>query len=254
MSQFRQNPLTGQWVSIAPQRADRPVDVQHNLGEEAEPTCPFCEGNEESTPAESLVLRGGESLSNGPGWKVRVVPNRYPFVEAVTDTAGTTPPDEFFTAHSSEGVQEVIIESPRHATEVTQLSTAEWTDVLGVYRTRLKQLHNDGRWKYVLLFKNSGEAAGASLSHIHSQLVALPTTPDIIDAMSKRFQQHFQRHGRSLLTDLVNREIVEGARVVDEGEHFVALCPFASRQPYEIHVIPKRQAASFAEVADTALP
>ena len=252
MSQFRQNPLTGQWVSIAPQRARRPLDYEPNQ-ETSQRTCPFCQGQEESTPEESLAIRSADSRANGPGWKVRVVANRYPFVTPELDNEDESAASALFPIRPGEGLQEVIIESPRHVSDVTQLSVSEWSDVLLVYRTRLRQLRDDGRWKYVLIFKNSGEAAGASLSHIHSQLIALPSTPADVEAMNDRLRLHFDQHGRSLLADVVEQEIAAGQRVIHESEHFVALCPFASRQPYEMQVIPKRHSANFDEIADAAL-
>ena len=250
MSQFRQNPLTGQWVSIAPNRAERPLEFES--GDSSGGVCPFCEGQESGTPPESLALRNSRDGANGPGWKVRIVPNRYPFVSPV---AGVIPAfsDSLFQIRPSDGIQEVIIESPKHLSGVTDLSTSEWADVLSVYRQRLGQLQADGRWQYALLFKNSGEAAGASLSHIHSQLIALPTVPAAVENMLTRFREHFQKNGSSILTDLIDRECAAGERLVYESEHFVVICPFASRSPYELQIIPRRQAANFSEVADPLL-
>ena len=255
MSQFRQNPLTGQWVSIAPRRAERPMDYAESLDGSPAEVCPFCEGNERDTPLETLALRSADAPPNGPGWQVRVVTNRYPFVSVDhTDDEANLAGDDLFATRSGAGLQEVIIESPQHLTEVTQLSATEWTDVLGVYRQRLEQIQADGRWKYALLFKNSGEQGGASLAHLHSQLVALPTVPAQVAAMWDRFRAHYEQYGRTLLVDIIQRELAAGERVVSEGEHFVALCPFASRQPYEMLVLPKRAIGNFAEATDMELP
>src|SRR5262245_17061859 len=172
MSELRHNPITRQWVIVAENRGARPQDlvVQQVIQDTAH--CPFCEGHEECTPAEVLALRSSESRPNQPGWRVRVVPNKYPAVEA-------SPGSTIAREHDGQmllpglGVHEIIIESPRHLTSVTQLTDAQFTDVIDVYRQRLAELRRCSQFTDAILFKNSGAGGGATLAHLHSQLVAL---------------------------------------------------------------------------------
>lgn len=254
MPQFRQDPITGQWVSIAPQRARRPSDVQDAAQGSAERNCPFCQGREDQTPEEIFALRTPTSAANAPGWRVRVVANKYPFLaESSADPCGLAD-ESFFPCRAAAGVHEVIIESPRHVTSVSELSVAELTDVLAVYRERLRALRRTGRWRYALLFKNSGAAAGASLAHLHSQLVALPDIPERIVNLLARSQKRFDQSGESLWGEMLRRELAAGERLVARTDCFVALCPFASRQPYEMLLLPAERAAHFSDLSDEALP
>jgi len=255
MPHFRQDPITGQWVSVAPERARRPLDFEDALSSASQGDCPFCEGCEDQTPEEVLALRPGGGPANSPGWKVRVVANKYPFVagEASAPT-GTARGDDFFGTAAAAGVHEVIIESPQHLSRVTELSARQLAAVLAVYRDRLRQLRDEGRCPYALIFKNAGRAAGASLEHVHSQLVTLPMVPQrVLDAIG-RAEGFYERTGRSLWEELLQRERASGERVVVETERFIAVCPFASRQPYELRVFPRRWSAHFSELADDALP
>ena len=253
MSQFRQNPITGQWVSIAPKRAERPSDFADASLPDAQASCPFCEGNEQGTPEEVLALRPAGSSENGPGWTVRVVTNKYPFVANTGGNAAPQTASDLLPQLPGVGVQEVIIESPRHVTRMTDLTPDEVRRALGVYRQRLRQLRESEEWAYALLFKNSGAAAGASLEHIHSQLIALPFVPPAVQQSVRRQREYFGQTGRYLISDMILRELNDRERVVCQSEHFVVLCPFASRQPYEMLVIPRFRAANFCEIADDAL-
>ena len=255
MPDFRQDPISGDWVTIAPERAKRPVDFDDSFHPHTSESCPFCEGNEHQTPHEVLALRPHGGITDGPGWSVRVVENKYPFVTA--DDVGN-PARELMglglTHRPAVGVHQVIIESPRHVTRLSELEAGEMRDVLYVYRQRLRELRASQRWPYALVFKNNGAAAGASLSHIHSQLVALPMVPERIVRTLNTASEFFQRRGKSIWCDFIERECEAQQRIVARTERFVALCPFASRQPYEVLVAPLSQAAHFSELADDALP
>ena len=136
--------------------------------------CPFCEGREKTTPGEVLALRPPGSATDGPGWRVRVVPNKFPALEAVDATRSAASHPSPVDVFSGDGVHEVIVESPAHLTSVTQLNDLQFADVLEVYRQRLAALKESKIYRQVLLFKNAGPSAGATLSHVHSQLIAIP--------------------------------------------------------------------------------
>jgi UDPglucose--hexose-1-phosphate uridylyltransferase len=151
------------------------------------------------------------------------------------------------------GVHEVIIESSRHLHSNTEQSLAELTEVLWVYRERLRALASSGQWRYGLIFKNVGFAAGASLEHLHSQVVALPIVPSAIEETLRATAIFHKERRDCYFCDLVRREISEGMRVVAETAHFAAICPFASRFAFETWIIPKRHAAAFSAADEDEL-
>mgnify|MGYP002624017015 CR=1 FL=1 len=256
MAQFRQNPITDQWVSVAPERAARPIDYLSEDGHAAkQAVCPFCAGHEDQTPREILALPSQQQKSETAcPWRVRVVENKYPFVvPRRMEESEDEQPDAMFPSREGRGVHEVVIESPQHYTRVTQLTDDELAGVLWVYRERLRQLQDSGDWSYALAFKNSGEAAGASMEHVHSQIVALPLIPERIANICQRSERFHRQHGHTLWADMIVKERSDGSRVVVETDRFVALCPFAPRQPYELLIAPKQAATHFTKVADDAL-
>ncbi len=158
-------------------------------------------------------------------WRLRVVPNKFPAVE----TSGDSP---------AAGAHEVIIESPRHVDRMAELSVAELADVLAAYRQRLAHWHGEGRLRYGLIFKNLGAAAGASLSHVHSQLIALAEVPAPVAAELGRAKQSFSERGKCAYCRLIEDERKNGERVVLDRDGFIAFCPYASLQPCEVWLIP----------------
>lgn len=250
MIEFRQDPLTGRWVSIAEDRANRPSDFDGPPPAGGARACPFCEGNEQETPHEVLAVRAADSSADAPGWQVRVISNRFPAFAVDADACEGGEPDELCLRQAALGVHEVIVESPRHLQSVTQLADDEMRVVLRVYRQRLRQLRADGRWRYGLIFKNNGRAAGASLAHLHSQLVALPDLPPQVQQKLDLSRGFFDRHGHSVWSEIIRRERADGRRIVTETASLVAVCPFASRVPYEILILPKQPADRFWEIGD----
>src|SRR5271163_3788124 len=144
--------------------------------------CPFCYGNEGKTPSEILAYRpstnGNTPPKDGPGWTVRVVPNKFPALGIEGNLNKEA--EGMFDKMNGIGAHEVIIETPDHNATLASLSSKKIEDVLWAFRDRILDLKKDRRFKYILLFKNHGEAAGASLEHAHSQLIALPILPIIV--------------------------------------------------------------------------
>ena len=248
MPEFRQDPITGRWVIIAPGRASRPwhIGAAH---ERARPApCPFCVGNEAMTPPEVWAQRQTNTKADAPGWRLRIVPNKYPALESSRDWTANS--DRFYLSMNSLGVHEVIIESAAHVTHVSALSAEQFADVLRAYRTRLGALGNDPRWRYLMIYKNQGEPAGATLEHIHSQLTALPTVPKEATDEMNRASEYFAATGRCIYCEISRREIESGERLVANTDRFVAFCPFAPRFGYETWILPKNHAAVFAECSE----
>lgn len=239
---------------VAEERALRPNDF---IGEETAPAvdhsanCPFCRGNEHHTPHELAVENDAEG-----NWQVRVVPNKYPAVASGGRQSPALPaPAGEFTGGlrpplAPHGIHEVIIESPRHVLDWSDLSSDELAKVLRVYRERLELAYRDHQLPHGLIFKNVGQAAGASLEHIHSQLVAMPAASEVVERELTIAAEHHQRTGRCLMCQLFAEESREGLRLVSENEHFAVFCAYAGRQPYETWVIPKSHASHYTDLTD----
>lgn len=249
MSEYRQDPLSRRWVIVGGERARRPNEFVEAATRHRGLACPFCLGNERQTPPTIATY-----AANGSGeWLVRVIPNKFP---AVTATQPACPSCQPFSPATSGGPvpgfgqHEVIIESPRHVASLSQLTDAEAETTFAAYHDRLTRLKADGRYRYVQIFKNTGPAAGASLEHVHSQLVALPGVPEVVTQELVSTGAYSQSHGRSLLGDMLERELAAGERVVAETASFVAFCPYASRFGYEVWIAPRRHQPRF----EAALP
>jgi UDPglucose--hexose-1-phosphate uridylyltransferase len=252
MSEFRQDPLSRRWVIIGGERGGRPNEFVEAATRAKDISCPFCAGHETETPPAIASYS-----SNGKGkWLVRVVPNKYPAVSSEERRAGSAeqldsalrPLSSALSCAPGFGSHEVIIESPRHVASLSELTDAEAQAVFGAYRDRLLKLKAEGPYRYVQIFKNVGPAAGASLEHVHSQLVALPGVPEVIEQELKSCGEFFQQHKRSLLLDLLDRELAAGQRIVRQTDNFVAFCPYASRFGYEVWLAPRRHQPRYEDV------
>src|SRR3972149_3393522 len=175
MPELRKAPITGRWVIISTDRGKRPSEFEFTQPPSKSGFCPFCQGNESNPPPEILAYRKNGGGPNTPGWHVRVVPNKYPAlkVEGQINREG----DGVYDKMNGVGAHEVIIESPGHKDTLSTISASQFEEVLWSYRDRIIDLKKDSRLRYILIFKNHGEAAGATLEHSHSQLIALPIIP-----------------------------------------------------------------------------
>ncbi len=251
MPQFRKNPLTQEWVIVATERAKRPNDysgierVDLSGLPEWSAECPFCPGNEAKTPPEVLGYRK-QGEANSSGWWVRAVPNRFPAlaVEGGLNRAGVG----LYDTMNGIGAHEVIVETPLHNRSLAYLDETALQDVAWAWRDRYLDLRRDNRFKYIMIFRNHGRVAGASLVHSHSQLIATPIVPIEIEQELEGMRRYRDFHERCLLCDVVVQELYDGARVVLENQKFVVVVPFAARFPFGLSIIPKRHQASFADM------
>lgn len=246
MSELRLDPVSQRWVIIAQERDNRPDEYIASTVHRVDSDCPFCAGNEVATPEAVAVYSTSHSLPHQGqpnSWQVRVVPNKYPAVR--NDVNGPVREEMFGLRCSAAGVHEVIIEAPRHVASLTELDDDQLRLTWIAYRDRLSEHALDPRWKYGQVFKNVGAAAGASIEHTHSQLIVLPHVPHEIETELTSCERHQMQYGRGLFGDILEQELAAGVRIVDQTARFVAFCPFASRFPYEVWVLPRRQAARF---------
>ena len=246
MPELRKDPVTGRWVIISTDRQKRPNDFRFErasiIGREQ---CPFCPGHESFTPREVFAYRQNGTAPNTPGWDVRVVPNKFPAlqVEGTLDREG----EGMFDRMNGIGAHEVIIETPDHGKTLASMSEPEIERVLWAFRERVLDLKQDRRFRYILIFKNHGAAAGASLEHTHSQLIALPVVPDFVREEVEGARRHFATKERCVFCDIVHQEIDTGRRVIQENADIVALSPYAPRFPFETWLLPRRHAARFED-------
>lgn len=249
MPELRKDPIVGRWVIIATERAKRPNDFKPEAGsaENGKP-CPFCEGNENLTPPEVDADRPSGRQKNTSGWLTRTVPNKYPALENEPDVGKKNV--GVFESCRGVGQHEVIIETPDHDKQLVDLSIEEIKRVIRVYKRRSIELGKDCRFKYVLIFKNYGLAAGASLEHSHTQLISLPIVPRRVSEEFECMRSYLEEKKSCVFCDMVKQEKEEQFREICENEDFYAFCPFASRSPFEITIIPKKHEPSFISITD----
>jgi UDPglucose--hexose-1-phosphate uridylyltransferase len=243
MPELRREPVSGRWVIVATERATRPTDFKTNPQIIKSSFCPFCEGNEDKTPPEILAYRDNGAAPNTGGWRVRVVPNKFPALQIEGDQNKRG--EGIYDMMSGIGAHEVIIESPRHIQSLTSLDNGNVEEVLLCYRDRLIDLKNDKRFVYGLLFKNVGFAAGASLDHTHSQLIVTPIVPQLVENEMANAKTFYQQRERCLFCDMIQQEIDTNRRIIISTDNFVAFAPFASRFPFEIWILPKKHESHF---------
>jgi UDPglucose--hexose-1-phosphate uridylyltransferase len=259
--EYRRCPATGRWVILAPERALRPIELPHGephprdaipFGE-----CPFCPGREHDTPGEVYAVRDPGTAPNGPGWRLRVVPNRFPAVRPLPDDPRTAASDGFFESAVGYGVHEVVILTDAHEADPTRLSDEQARYGLIAYRERIRTLAKNQHLAYATVFQNVGAEAGASLAHAHAQVVATPVVPDAIRGELEVAGDYHERIRRCVYCDLIRHERELGVRVVADTGRFVVVCPFAPRFAYEMWVLPtghdsRYEAATDADLAELA--
>jgi UDPglucose--hexose-1-phosphate uridylyltransferase len=252
MPELRKDPVVGRWVIISTERSRRPTSFTPASHEKTGDFCPFCPGHEDKTPPEVWAHRPGGGAANTPDWQVRVVPNKFPAlqIEGGLDRRG----EGLYDKMHGVGAHEVVIEGPGHGLDLADLPVEHLEKVLTAYRERCLDLHRDKRFRYVLIFKNHGPAAGATLEHTHTQLIATPIIPLILQEELEGSRRYFELKERCIFCDIVAQETDEnnGRRVVSLTDHFLAIEPFAPRFPFETWILPRRHNASFPSMNDPA--
>lgn len=247
MPELRRDPTTDKWVIIATERGARPNDFKQEeevlVGSDK---CPFCEGNEDKTPPEIISARKEGTLPNTPGWKVRVIPNKFPAlkIEGEEDRYG----DGVYDAMNGIGAHEIIIEAPNHNDSLETLPIEHIGKVIWIFKERLLDLRKDSRLRYILVFKNKGKRAGASLEHSHSQLIATPVLPDLVKNELSVALRYYNFKERCVYCDIIAQERHENKRLILENDLFIAITPFASIVPFEVMILPKEHCSDFAQI------
>ena len=253
MSELRYCPIKNRWTIIAPERRLRPLEFLLPDAAEMPPSPevdPFAPGNEDQTTPEIFSLPTLDAATSSR-WQVRVFANKFPALrvegEVIREGVGLN------DSVSGVGAHEVIVECPESAREMADFRVDELVQVLKAWRARIVDLRQDIRLRYVLIFKNRGSEAGASVTHAHSQLIATPIIPSVVAQELKAAREHFRSKERCVFCDLLHQELELGARVAIETDTFVALNPYASALPFETWILPRRHGHDFALADDPEL-
>lgn len=249
MSELRRDPVMGRWVIIAPERALRPDPISTSAQPRADGPCVFCEGQEHRDPTEIFAIRQPGTARNTAGWQVRVLPNKFPVlrIEGRLTREGIG----MFDMMSGVGAHEVIVETPEHAIELADLPEPHIANILRAYRERMHDLGGDNRFKYVLIFKNQGFLAGATMPHAHSQLIATPVTPKRVKEELTGAQRYYDFKRRCVFCDIIKQETyLTRERLVFENDTFVVVSPFAARAPFETWILPKQHSCDFVNISE----
>lgn len=240
MPELRKDPIVGRWVIIGTERPRRPSDFHgRRRTRRRGGSCLFCPGREAETPPEVLAWRDGPG---GP-WRVRVVPNKFPALRIEGDLERRG--HGLYDLMNGIGAHEIIVESPRHEDTLATLPVPALEDVLRAWRERIVDLKRDQRFRSIVIFKAHGAAAGATIDHAHSQLLATPTPPQRLNDELHHARAYHDYRERCLFCDMVNQESEEQSRVVVETDHMLAFAPFAARFPFEVWLLPRRHVAAF---------
>ena len=247
MPELRKDPIHGRWVIISTERSRRPSDFVAEERRSIGGFCPLCEGNEDRTPPEIAAFRDNGTPPNSPGWTLRVVPNKFPAlrIEGELNREG----EGIYDKMNGIGAHEVVIETPRHEETLVTLPLKNVENILLAYRERIIDLRRDLRLRYVLVFKNHGVAAGASLEHPHSQIIALPIIPRRVSEEIEGAKTYFNYKDRCVFCDIIRQELQQKRRIITENKSFLSIAPFASRFPFETWILPKTHHPSFEHMA-----
>jgi UDPglucose--hexose-1-phosphate uridylyltransferase len=233
MAELRRDPVSGEWI----------VTEYKTTKGDSVGACPFCPGNEQLTPK---AIR--EYKDTDGSWLMRCFPATNPvFVIEVNENKRA---EGLYDKMGNVGAHEIIVENRSHTKTLSSFTEKELALLLEAYMERISDLKKDKRFKYVQVFKNHGELAGSYVFHPHSHLLATPIMPHKIEQELMNSKRHYVQKGRCLFCDILNQEMRQNKRVVSINSDFVALCPFASRFPYEVWLVPRSHSESFEEIKE----
>ncbi|MFA6435080.1 MAG: galactose-1-phosphate uridylyltransferase [Elusimicrobiales bacterium] len=249
MPEIRKDPVFGRWVIIASERGLRPNEFRGGPGPENPYNCPFCPGHESETPPSiyTLYADGAENAKaqkqKEPDWRLRVVLNKYPALVARGRVGSVA--DGMYDRMDGIGSHEVVIETPCHDRQLEDMSVSGIADIFKTFVLRVNEIKKDPGIKYVMIFKNFGRNAGASLAHPHSQLIAMPMAPIRVVQEIDGAEAYREENGDCVFCDILRQETVYKKRVVGENAGFLAITPYASRFSFETWILPKKHESHF---------
>ena len=249
MGELRKDPVVGRWVIVNTHNSMKPASYEKQARQfHQKEVCPFCPGREGRTPPEIQAVRFDGSYPNTQGWAVRVVPNRFPALDVHGEIERKA--IGLYDMCNGIGAHEIIIETPDHTRDLPEFNDNEMFQVINTYVNRSADLARDKRFEYILIFKNYGTSAGASLEHVHSQVIALPMIPKSVAEALEGSRAYHQRHGRCVYCDMIAQEKKDKSRIIVENDDFICFASFTSRFTFESWIMPKGHQASFTEMHD----
>lgn len=248
--EIRKDPLNSRWIIISKERAKRPNAWLNDRSESTDIICPFCPGNESETPPEVYSIRKCGSQPNEPGWSIRVISNKYPALKIEGETKLIS--DRLYEKMRGVGAHEVLIETPHHDLDLSEMSRQHVAAIFGVIRERFLDLRKDARFQFIIVFKNHGRAAGASIDHPHFQIIATPLIPKQVSEELEGAKKYYSENNRCIFCDIVDDELKVRSRLVAQTTHFVMIEPFAARAPYETWIVPRLHQSRFEELTPDA--
>ena len=248
MSDLRFDPISGIWVAIARKRRERPMEFVPMEQIQKQIICPFCRGNEEETP-DPIVAYGANQrpmveTDDPSSWTVRIMPNKYPSLSLAQGDAVCGP----YTCTPADGWQELVIPTPRHVASISELTVDELSFAWLCCQKRLAELRQNETLEHTMLFFNCRSAAGASLEHIHLQIMATPVLSPFLKLRCDRYDDSWAKTGQTLMSELLNWELEQGSRIVRKTDNLVMFCPYASRFAFQAWIVPKDSDLSFLEM------
>ncbi len=255
MSQFRKDPFGTAWVMISPERGLEPSDFGSVVTEDRVSSrhpndCILCPGHEAQTSSELRALRSSQSSTDSPDWRARVIPHPAALLQSKAFAEEGEAP---FVRAPSSGYQEIIVEHPDHTMRLERMSREHLGEVLKLYRDRLEHLATKPHIRHVQITRNVGQAAGAMFAHPHAQVLALPVDNRWVEEERQAARGYFTQHRRCLFCEVIGAELEHRERVVSANAHFVALTPYASRQPFETWVLPRQHSSRFGKLSSNNL-
>ncbi len=247
-NEVRQNKATKEWVIYAPGRGDRPHDYSTKKAKDDIPphdkNCPFCPGNEEEI---SQIIMELPNKGNNK-WQTRVIPNKFPVLKKGIDMERKT--EGIYVTMHGYGLHEVIIETPLHNRGIAKMNYDEVSAVIETYHKRYVDVMKDHHYMMPILFRNHGQAAGTSLVHPHSQFIVTNFVPRHIRQKEEEAQEYYDEWKKCVVCEMLQYELKERKRIIQESENFAAYVPFAAEVPFEINIVPKVHKADFGEIND----
>lgn len=249
MSEFRKDPVSMQWVIIAPERGRQPLynELQiHKKEAEHDPNCPFCHGNESFTSRDIFAFHNKKQE-----WIVRVFANKFPSLKVETEVQ--MHPEGLHEFYSGVGAHEIIINTPFHNKTFADLDLENFEAVLKAMQARIRDLYNDRRLKYISVMHSCGKLKNSTIEHSYSQLIALPLIPDQIQSVFKNAKDYFIDTERCVYCDLIYQNLKNNELIVLENENFICLSPYAAKTPFELSIFPKAHQHDFSTIPNNQI-
>lgn len=247
-SELRLDPVSQDWILIATGRARRPEAFQKETRVSAEGSafpCPFEKLDEQEKP--TSIFLNGKQVAGGPAWTTIAIPNKYPaFSPVVSPSTRIIGP---YQTMEGVGFHEVII-TKDHTKDIPEFSLQETKELIDIYQERYLSLMKEEVVDYISIFKNKGRAAGATIAHPHSQLIATPVIAADIQRSLRGSQEYFAKYNTCVHCSMLEWDLQDAKRIIFENDTFVVLCPFASRVAFEVRVYPKEHLSHFEQITE----